>query len=138
MPVNIRSGHSNFFDVAFGVFGHQVSAMFCDDVVRTMSEIHPKVKVEDAAALIYKYHAAAKSEIFLKFDADIGSIVHEAHHAVWNIFEYHGLTKDDEAMAYHLGYLVNEIARAQVEAEEAKAIYVKQRCTEAEDWPLGF
>lgn len=139
MPVTIKAGHSNFYDVAFQVLGHQVSIMFCDDVKRTMAEIHPEVgRIEDAAALIYKYNHAAKSEIFVKFDADIGSIVHESFHAVWNIFEYHGMKRDDEAMAYHMGFLVNEIARAQVEAEAGKEEYVKARLADEVEWPLGF
>jgi hypothetical protein len=139
LPVNIKAGQSNFFDIDFAVFGHQVSAMFCDNVRHTIAQIHPEVgTIDDAAALIYKYRAAAKSEIFVKFDADIGSIVHEAHHAVWNLFEYHGMKRDDEAMAYHLGFLVTEISRAQIEAEKAKEAYIESKRVEHEDWPLGF
>ena len=132
MPLMIRDGHTNFFDTGFEVFGHLVSVMFCDDVKATMAKIHPEIgRVDDAEALIYKYTRQAKSEIFIKFDAKVGSITHEAFHAVWNIFEYHGMKRDDEAMAYHLGYLVEEIVGAQIEALEAKN-------AESEDWPLGL
>lgn len=132
MPLTIADGHTNFFDTGFEVFGHLVSVMFCDDVKDTMVKLHPEVgRVNDAEALIYKYTHQAKSEIFIMFDAKVGSITHEAFHAVWNIFECHGMKRDDEAMAYHLGYLVEEIVGAQIEALEAKN-------AESEDWPLGL
>jgi hypothetical protein len=132
VPLTIADGHTNFFETGFEVFGHLVSVMFCDDVKDTMVKLHPEIgRVNDAEALIYKYTCQAKSEIFIKFDAKFGSITHEAFHAVWNIFEYHGMKRDDEAMAYHLGYLVEAIVGAQIEALEA-------RHAESEDWPLGL
>jgi hypothetical protein len=91
--------------------------------------------MEDAEALIYKYNHEAKVEIFVKFDAKIGSITHEAFHAIWNLFEYHGMKRDDEAMAYHLGWLAEQIVEAQIQALEAKNAAVsrlqKQECADA-------
>jgi hypothetical protein len=130
MSLMIHDGHTNFFDTGFEVFGHLVSVMFCDDVKNTMVKLHPEIgSVDDAEALIYKYTRQAKSEIFIKFDAKVGSITHEAFHAVWNLFAYHGMERDDEAMAYHMGYLVEALVGAQLEALEAKN-------AESEDWPL--
>jgi hypothetical protein len=121
MPVRLIDGHTNFFDVGFEVFGHKVSIMFCDDVKREMIALHPEVgQIDDAEALCYMYKRAAMAEIFVKFNAKIGSISHEAFHAIWHLFEYHGMKKDDEGMAYHLGYLVEEIVGAQIQALEAK------------------
>jgi hypothetical protein len=125
MSVVLKNGHSNFFDLGFDVFGHQVSVMFCDDVKHTLSELHPDSKTDDAEAIIYMYDNEAKAEIFLRFEANVGSIVHESSHAVWNLFTYHGVKLDDEAFAYHLGYLVKEILRAQTEAQEGKAEYAR-------------
>jgi hypothetical protein len=127
MSVVLKAGHSNFFDTGFDVFGHKVSIMFCDDVKHTFSELHPDSKTNDAEALIYMYDGSAKSEIFLNFDADVGSVVHEASHAVWNLFEYHGVKLDDESLAYHLGYLVREISGAQKQAQEAKTEYARNK-----------
>jgi hypothetical protein len=121
MPVRLTDGHTNFFDVGFEVFGHKVSIMFCDDVKREMMALHPEVgQIDDAEALCYMYKHAAMAEIFVKFNAKIGSISHEAFHAIWHLFEYHGMKQDDEGIAYHLGYLIEEIATAQIEALEAK------------------
>jgi hypothetical protein len=121
MPVDLIEGHTNFLDVGFDVFGHLVSVMFCDDVKAELMRLHPAVGyIEDAEALIYKYTKEAKVEIFVKFDAKIGSIAHEAFHAIWNLFDYHGMKRDDEGMAYHLGYLVEHIVEAQIQALEAK------------------
>lgn len=128
MPVTIQEGRTNFFDIGLDVFGHKVCVMFCDDIKHELLNLHPEVgRLIDAEALIYKYNHEAQVELFLRFDAKAGSIAHEAFHAVWNLYEYHGMKRDDEGMAYHLGYLVEAILEAQIEALEAKNAYVRNK-----------
>jgi hypothetical protein len=45
--------------------------------------------------------------IFLKHDAAIGTIAHEAFHAVENMLKHFGVDFEGETPAYHIGYLVN-------------------------------
>ena len=47
--------------------------------------------------------------IFVRPNVSTGTIAHECWHAVVNIFEYVGANIDNELMAYHLGYLTNEV-----------------------------
>lgn len=126
MPVAVIQGHTNFFEAAFEAFGHKVSIMFCDDVKKAIAEQHPEApKQDDAEALSYFYTTKAESELYFHFDVAAGTVAHEAFHAVWNLFEYHGVKSDDENIAYHLGYLVNEITLAQREARKVKEDYAR-------------
>lgn len=47
------------------------------------------------------------SVIFLRTDFTIGDLVHEASHAVNNLFRYIGAQSDEEIFAYHIQYLVD-------------------------------
>lgn len=49
------------------------------------------------------------SYLFLNPKADEGTIVHEAWHVIFEIMDYVGAKIENEVVAYHLGYLVNEI-----------------------------
>ncbi len=51
------------------------------------------------------------SYIFLKPDASAGNISHEVYHAICNMFHYIGAEHEDEILAYHIGYLVDEIEK---------------------------
>ena len=47
--------------------------------------------------------------IFLKSTASVGTIAHECYHAVCNMFKHIGTDMDEEMVAYHIGFLVDEI-----------------------------
>ena len=47
--------------------------------------------------------------IFLQKEASSGTIAHEAWHAVYKMFRQIGAELEEEMVAYHLGYLVDEI-----------------------------
>lgn len=49
------------------------------------------------------------SFIFLPYNVSVGSIAHESWHVVKNMMKYCGIELDSETVAYHLGYLVNQI-----------------------------
>jgi hypothetical protein len=49
--------------------------------------------------------------IFLKPNASVGTIAHESWHAIRAMFKTLDIDLDSETVAYHLGYLVNQIFR---------------------------
>lgn len=49
--------------------------------------------------------------VFLKHNVSVGTIAHESWHALSHMFDMLGMDKEGEAVAYHLGYLVNKIFR---------------------------
>jgi hypothetical protein len=50
-----------------------------------------------------------KDFIFLNPDCTPGVIAHEAWHSISRMLSYVGVDLDSETVAYHLGYLVDEI-----------------------------
>jgi hypothetical protein len=55
----------------------------------------------------------AISYLFLPTNAISNPIVHEAYHAVSNMFRWIEAAHEEEIFAYHLGYLVQEIVSDQ-------------------------
>ena len=51
------------------------------------------------------------SYIFLRYNSSVGTIAHESWHVVKRMMEHVGIELDSETVAYHLGYLVNQIFR---------------------------
>ena len=54
-----------------------------------------------------------RSFVFLKHNASAGNVAHESWHVVRRMMNWLGVDLDNEAVAYHLGYLVNRIVEAQ-------------------------
>ena len=72
------------------------------DEVRTGSSEAMTVVPEENNQITY---------IFLPPSASWGTISHECYHAVTNMFEFVNADPDEETIAYHLGYLVDEVCR---------------------------
>lgn len=51
------------------------------------------------------------SFIFLKPNVSNGTIAHESWHAIQNLFECVGAELENEMVAYHLGFLVDQICK---------------------------
>jgi len=47
--------------------------------------------------------------IFLPYNVSVGTIAHEAWHAIRRMMEYMDVDLDNETVAYHLGYSVDKI-----------------------------
>jgi len=47
--------------------------------------------------------------LVLPLNPDEGTIAHEASHAVEELFNFTGVSRDEENFAYHLDYLVGRI-----------------------------
>jgi len=68
-----------------------------------------EIEVDKSEALTVHLCGEAFTYIFLRPDANAGTIAHEAWHAVHHLLEDSGVELDHECTAYHLGYLVNRI-----------------------------
>jgi hypothetical protein len=55
--------------------------------------------------------------LFLPINVDAGTIAHEAYHAVRTMLRFVGSEKEEELVAYHLGYLVRAIHRLAMRAK---------------------
>lgn len=119
-------GVSEMQFIDFVVFGHTVGVIFATDIRKAMMERHGE-KLDDANAATFCYTSKARSELFFPFNAKIRTIAHEAVHAIWNLFDYHGMKRSNEGMAYHIGYLVGEILKCRALALQSKRNYEKKK-----------
>lgn len=114
--------------VNFEIFGHSVAVYISDDIKALMAKNHPDApRMSDAEAATYKYNSKAETEMYFSFAPDHGTIAHECLHAVWNIFEYHGVKVDEESTAYHLGYLIRETLKCLDLAREGRRLYEESK-----------
>ena len=49
------------------------------------------------------------SYVFIPYGSSTGSMAHEAYHAIRHMLEECSIELENEVVAYHLGYLMNEI-----------------------------
>lgn len=68
---------------------------------------------EDTDALAIHVKNVSFSYIFLPHNARPGTIAHESWHVVRRMFEHVGADLEDEMVAYHIGYLVDQIVKMQ-------------------------
>lgn len=100
--------------INFPVFGYSIGVVFSTDVIRSIYDYHKNQHdLSDTAAAHVGITGSGRSHLFFDFKAEPGIIAHESWHAVYRMFEYEGMKLDDEAVAYHLGYLVKEVLKAQ-------------------------
>lgn len=57
------------------------------------------------------------SYIVLKPKAHAGAIAHETWHMIYNLMKFTGIELEDEFIAYHLGYAVQQIVQFQYEVQ---------------------
>lgn len=101
--------------VEFPVFsGYLVHVEVSSDNKKAMAK-YPQTKeishddITDAMTVHVKNENL--SFIFLKYNSSVGTIAHECWHAVNRMMGYMGIELDSETVAYHLGYLTNEVFR---------------------------
>jgi hypothetical protein len=83
------------------------------EIVKDIPEAARRYKIRGldeefgADALTIKRYDMGMSMIFFKPHPTLGTIAHEAYHAVGQMFDWAGAKYDSETYAYHLGYTVN-------------------------------
>ena len=101
--------------VEFPVFGHYlVHVELTSDMKKTLAK-YPQTRDiwEDQDESTYGLAVHVKGEnfsyIFLSANPSVGNIVHESWHVVRRMMQHLGVELDSETVAYHLGYLVDNI-----------------------------
>jgi len=123
-----HNGESTIEFVDFHAFGHRVGVIFTTDVAKTVKTRLNRTTCADTVAICFPDPHHAKSLLIFNYEANVGTLVHECFHAVWNLFKYHGVKFSDEAVAYHLDYIVKRVHLIQSEARKAmRTYYGKQR-----------
>lgn len=104
------------FFVRFPVFGYDVRVEFTSDLKKSVSR-HEDTKAVDLSgpedkhtdALAIHVAGEGKSFVFLLHHVSLGTIAHESWQVVRHMFDSCGAALENESVAYHLGYLVNQI-----------------------------
>lgn len=101
----------------FPVFSNfKVTVILCEQPVIGGRYIADRDYLQEPPSYINETEAFTSSSmngyatIHLKPNAAIGTIAHEAYHAVVGMMKFVGATHENEVIAYHLGYIVDKIA----------------------------
>jgi hypothetical protein len=98
--------------IRFPVFGYTVYVVFTTDMERTVTSI-PRIKgadTKDAAALHVSVAGKPWSYLVFKYKPTCHEIAHESWHAVRRmLLEWTEVGLNDEAVAYHLGYMATKL-----------------------------
>lgn len=102
--------------VRFPVFSYNVFVIFTNDINKSrnrLSDILGQCSIVDNTTQGLHSHneESSLSVIFLKKRCTYGTVAHECYHALCAMFEYAGAMIEEEVMAYHLSYLVDEITK---------------------------
>jgi len=99
--------------IEFPVFcGYVIHVEITSDIPKALLKYPQTRKIDmdnETQGLAVHDTDAPFSFIFLPHNASVGDIAHESWHAVRRMMEYVGAELDNEAVAYHLGYMVQEI-----------------------------
>lgn len=100
----------------FPVFnGYEIKVVSSNNIREAVEKFehtkgHELFEEEDTTnALHFFVRAAGLSYIFIPHDVSLGTVTHEVYHAVSRMLKEHDVD-DDEAVAYHLGYMVQQIS----------------------------
>lgn len=112
--------------VLFPVFSnYQVRIIFSDDLAKSYEKIFKRPLDRDVD-MTNAFHAISKSgcsHLFFRIgNAPSGTIAHECVHVIWRLLiEWAGVTKmDDEVVAYHVGWLVQQVTNFRNELIDKK------------------
>lgn len=107
----MRERHTTINFDAFGQY--RVIVVIAKNLSTAIEHWHPDGEVEgdidDCKALTHHLEDVKESIIFLRSKFTIADIVHESWHVIFRMFEYFGAELEDEVVAYHLDYLVQQI-----------------------------
>lgn len=99
---------------SFPVFsGYKITVVSSNDIKKAIGKFkHTKnVDVENTEACHIAVENEPLSYIFVPHRITLSQMVHESYHAIRRLMRYHGVNLDDnEVVAYHLGYLVQQIS----------------------------
>ncbi len=98
--------------ITFPVFcGYVVHVETASDLTKVFAK-YPQTKnadVTDTRAVTVHVKDKAFSFLFLRTTASVSDIAHECYHVVRGMLRYMGVELDNECVAYHLGWLTQEV-----------------------------
>lgn len=100
------------FKVIFPVLAHsEVRVEFTPDIEKSLkaNRMTSDVSFEDEEACTIFFDDKNVVFIFFRLHPTFGTIAHESWHAIRRLMEWAGIAIDSETVAYHLGYLVDQI-----------------------------
>jgi hypothetical protein len=107
-------------NVVFEVMARYIAhIVFSEDVAKSCAARYGSCKAhDDAVAFVRHSTIDGRTHMFFPFDSDPGTIAHEAWHVIYHMFDWIGVKDfDNEFTAYHVGYLVEQIHKFQIEVK---------------------
>jgi hypothetical protein len=112
--------------IPFPVYNYRIYVIFTDNLVDSAKNLVKKGFLKSAHwvddttdGFTVKMPNQSYTFVVLKRTATINHMVHEAYHAVTNMFNYIGANPDEEVFAYSIGYVVQFIANDKEKAQKS-------------------
>jgi hypothetical protein len=103
--------------VTFPAFsGYRVYVVFSEDMRASYFKRYGETGLFDdpSVTALHSTRETGNAHLFYKIDTRAGVLAHEAFHAIYGMFDWAGVEQlDNETTAYHLGYLIDQIAKFQ-------------------------
>jgi hypothetical protein len=95
--------------ICFPAFSrYKMHVVFTDDIARSKQARYGNPTGCEGAEAIHIPNEGGSSHLFFRMNAGPRIIAHEAWHAVRSLLLWAGAGLDNEVVAYHLGYVVEE------------------------------
>ena len=96
--------------VTFPVFSkYRVHLIFAKDIHKSLDVRYGDTSRHGDADAFCRHSKDGHTHIFMPFGVTDNTIAHECWHAVFEMFDYVAAGLDNESVAYHLGYLVEQV-----------------------------
>ena len=102
------------YEASFEVFGFSTYIVFSEDMVKSIKGRYPKLYVtnQDFGAMCCRTSGKPEQHIFFELgNCPVGTLAHECWHAVrYMLLDWSKCEIDNENIAYHIGWLVDQAA----------------------------
>lgn len=102
----------HFRRINFPAWYTYIVVVLTEDVQASIHKRASDYDVENTGAICMKSDTATSMLIF-DINAPCGIIAHECWHAIRRMIVFHGGELENEVVAYHLGYLVEQVCKFQ-------------------------
>lgn len=104
--------HERSFELSFPTLAQQKLTVVLTDSIEASWNRHIEEAWEGTGEELGLFWTDDKGShfIFLPWKCSDGTVAHEAYHAIHSMFEFMDSKPDDEMIAYHLGFIVDNIA----------------------------
>ena len=106
---------SKKFEITFPIFAdYTVHMTVTSDVVAARKKMDSTIgfKYEGSSEVaLHDYNDAGDSWLFFSPNPKAGTVAHESWHCVRRMLKWAGAGLDDEVVAYHLEFLVDEVTK---------------------------